>query len=106
MALTNVDTPLKGGLNTALTESDFSGVTPRHNVVATPNTVISTPFRTPVQPDGMTPRSGMTPGQGATPKQTPLRTPTRDKLNINAQGGEFEDPTYAEYQQVRDVIAT
>jgi pre-mRNA-splicing factor CDC5/CEF1 len=45
MALTHVDTPLKGGLNTPLHESDFSGVTPQHGAVATPNTVIATPFR-------------------------------------------------------------
>lgn len=49
MALTNVDTPLKGGLNTPLHESDFSGITPKHQVVATPNMVLSTPFRTPAQ---------------------------------------------------------
>lgn len=45
MALTNVDTPLKGGLNTPLHESDFSGVTPQRQLVQTPNTVLSTPFR-------------------------------------------------------------
>ena len=106
MALTNVDTPLKGGLNTPLHESDFSGATPKAHVVATPNTVLATPFRTPAQPDGMTPRTGAegggaaTPGMpGPTPKMTPLRTPTRDKLNINTPG-QFEDPNYAEYQQV------
>lgn len=49
MALTNVDTPLKGGLNTPLHASDFSGVTPKHQISATPNTVLSTPFRTPAQ---------------------------------------------------------
>lgn len=38
MALTNVDTPLKGGLNTPLHQSDFSGITPKHQVAATPNT--------------------------------------------------------------------
>lgn len=48
MALTNVDTPLKGGLNTPLHESDFSGVTPQRQVVQTPNTVLSTPFRYPL----------------------------------------------------------
>ena len=47
MALTNVDTPLKGGLNTPLHESDFTGVTPRHNMAQTPNTVLGTPYRTP-----------------------------------------------------------
>ena len=49
MALTNVDTPLKGGLNTPLHNSDFSGITPQHNAVQTPNTVLGTPFRTPGQ---------------------------------------------------------
>ena len=52
MALTNVDTPLKGGLNTPLHQSDFSGVTPKHLTVATPNTVLSTPFRTPSNAEG------------------------------------------------------
>lgn len=45
MALTNIDTPLKGGLNTPLHESDFSGVTPQSKQIQTPNTVLSTPFR-------------------------------------------------------------
>ena len=47
MALTNVDTPLKGGLNTPLHESDFSGVTPKTQMAQTPNLVLGTPFRTP-----------------------------------------------------------
>lgn len=47
MALTNVDTPLKGGLNTPLHNSDFSGVIPRHQIAQTPNTLLGTPFRTP-----------------------------------------------------------
>jgi PBP1b-binding outer membrane lipoprotein LpoB len=45
MALTHVDTPLKGGLNTPLHNSDFSGMTPQRDVVTTPNTVLATPFR-------------------------------------------------------------
>lgn len=95
MALTNVDTPLKGGLNTPLHESDFSGVTPQRQVVQTPNTVLSTPFRTPSQSsEGLTPRGGMTPKPviGATPGRTPLR----DKLNINPEDGsvDYNDPTY------------
>ncbi|KAK2162342.1 hypothetical protein LSH36_100g06032 [Paralvinella palmiformis] len=98
MALTNVDTPLKGGLNTPLHESDFSGITPKHQVVATPNMVLSTPFRTPAQQnEGMTPQGGTTPQiPGAMP--TPLRTPARDKLNINMEE-EYADPEYAQYQQ-------
>lgn len=45
MALTHVDTPLKGGLNTPLHQTDFSGALPQSQAVATPNTVLITPFR-------------------------------------------------------------
>ncbi|GAA6109314.1 cell division cycle 5-like protein [Tachysurus ichikawai] len=100
MALTNVDTPLKGGLNTPLHESDFSGVTPQRQVVQTPNTVLSTPFRTPSHgSEGLTPHSGMTPKPSI--GVTPGRTPLRDKLNINAEDGvvDYTDPSYAKHLQ-------
>ncbi|XP_076155441.1 cell division cycle 5-like protein [Alosa pseudoharengus] len=100
MALTNVDTPLKGGLNTPLHESDFSGVTPQRQVVQTPNTVLSTPFRTPSHgAEGMTPHSGMTPKP--TVAVTPGRTPLRDKLNINTEDGsvDYTDPAYNKHLQ-------
>lgn len=45
MALTHVDTPLKGGLNTPLHNSDFSGVTPQRELISTQNTILTTPFR-------------------------------------------------------------
>ena len=47
LALSNVDTPLKGGMNTPLKESDFEGVTPRHQAIQTPNMMLATPYRTP-----------------------------------------------------------
>ncbi|CAK8697767.1 unnamed protein product [Clavelina lepadiformis] len=78
MALTNVDTPLKGGIN-APVDTDFSGITPQRADIKTPNTIISTPFRTPSEssvgltPGMPTPHSNMTAGC----------TPIRDKLNIN-----------------------
>ncbi|XP_059374418.1 cell division cycle 5-like protein [Carassius carassius] len=100
MALTNVDTPLKGGLNTPLHESDFSGVTPQRQVVQTPNTVLSTPFRTPSHgAEGMTPHSGMTPKPSV--GVTPGRTPLRDKLNINTEEGgmDYSDPSFAKHLQ-------
>jgi len=86
MALTHTDTPLKGGLNTPIHENDFSGVTPKSQVVQTPNTVFSTPYRTP-KPGG---------GTGLTPGRTPqMMTPQildgsatasiRDRLNINPE---------------------
>uniref|UniRef100_A0A1A8BLA8 CDC5 cell division cycle 5-like n=1 Tax=Nothobranchius kadleci TaxID=1051664 RepID=A0A1A8BLA8_NOTKA len=99
MALTNIDTPLKGGLNTPLHESDFSGVTPQRQQVQTPNTVLSTPFRTPgpgQASDGMTPLAGggMTPR--GTPGLTPGRTPLRDKLNINTEE-QLADSTFTKH---------
>lgn len=57
IALQNVDTPLKGGLNTPIAESDFDGITPKRQALATPNTAFSTPFRTPSHgADGMFPK--------------------------------------------------
>ncbi|XP_017668478.1 PREDICTED: cell division cycle 5-like protein [Lepidothrix coronata] len=100
MALTNVDTPLKGGLNTPLHESDFSGVTPQKQVVQTPNTVLSTPFRTPSQgSESLTPRGGLTPKPAL--GTTPGRTPLRDKLNINPEEGmaDYSDPSYAKQME-------
>lgn len=44
LALQNAETPLKGGLNTPLHESDFAGITPRRELVQTPNTMLGTPF--------------------------------------------------------------
>lgn len=45
MALTHVDTPLKGGLNTPLQQPDFGGALPTPHTAQTPNTVLATPFR-------------------------------------------------------------
>ncbi|XP_050309864.1 cell division cycle 5-like protein [Anthonomus grandis grandis] len=91
MALTHVDTPLKGGLNTPLHNSDFSGVTPQQQLVATPNTVLATPYKTPGRAGGATP--GSTPGF-STPSSivaaggSGYMTPSvRDKLNINPEDG-------------------
>ena len=84
MALSNVDTPLKGGANTELIQSDFSGITPRSEVIPTPNTVLATPFRTPAAGIGGTPMTGKRlPGATPGPAVTPLHI--RDKLNINME---------------------
>ena len=72
LALQNVETPLKGGENTPLHESNFEGVTPHKAAVQTPNIVLGTPFRTPSQagpgttPRALTPRGpgGGVPGEG------------------------------------------
>lgn len=59
-------TPLYGGAGTG-----FSGATPEHQVAFTPN-----PLATPRDASGAPPGAGM----------TPLRTPARDDLGINAAG--------------------
>lgn len=67
MALTHVDTPLKGGLNTPLHNPDFSGVMPQTQAISTPNNVLATPFRS-TRNDGGTPGSTagfLTPKSGA-----------------------------------------
>lgn len=87
MALSNVDTPLKGGLNTPLHETELSGATPgKKGTTMTPNNLIVTPFRTPGGTlEGTTPRGARTPSSiaGATPHTS--ATPLRDKLNINPE---------------------
>ncbi|XP_063619363.1 cell division cycle 5-like protein [Cydia splendana] len=83
MALTHVDTPLKGGLNTPLQQTDFSGALPQTQALATPNTVLATPFRSS-RSEVSTPGSFATPGRGPTPAG--LVTPgLRDKLSINPE---------------------
>lgn len=42
-----MDTPLKGGVNTPMKQSDFEGVTPKHQAIQTPNMMLATPYRTP-----------------------------------------------------------
>ncbi|XP_074596966.1 cell division cycle 5-like protein [Brevipalpus obovatus] len=86
IALTNVETPLKGGENTPLHVIEGGIGAPKTPVSATPNNMIVAPFRTPgtsSQFDGSE-RSFRTPGsvsmQG---EKTPILTPLRDKLNIN-----------------------
>ncbi|KAG7153621.1 Cell division cycle 5-like protein-like [Homarus americanus] len=90
MALTHVDTPLKGGMNTPLNQQDFGGVEPNKVAVQTPNTVLGTPFRTPsgtqISTPGRTPGALTPRGQSVPPGATPGATPIRDKLNINEEG--------------------
>lgn len=77
-ALTETQSSLLGGENATLYEGSgstgFDGVTPRKQVMATPNPM-ATPFRQST--NGV----GATPGPGA----TPLRTP-RDSFGLNADG--------------------
>ncbi|XP_045467049.1 cell division cycle 5-like protein [Harmonia axyridis] len=79
MALSHVDTPLKGGLNTPLHETDFSSVMPQNQQIATPNTVLSTPLasvRSNTNSEFATPQNRNDPSSA-----TPV---LRDRLNLNA----------------------
>ncbi|EEZ97534.1 cell division cycle 5-like protein [Tribolium castaneum] len=91
MALTHVDTPLKGGRNTPLHNSDFSGVLPQALTIATPNTVLATPFGAQT-PGFMTP-------QGPQGSFTPS---VRDKLNINEENTEMVAQTPAEQRSLQN----
>ncbi|XP_034945889.1 cell division cycle 5-like protein [Chelonus insularis] len=91
MALTHVDTPLKGGINTPLHDVDFNSVMPTTNAITTPNTILTTPYRSQRTTESVTPlfnNSFNTPGSIRTSNgvvTTP--TPIRDKLNIIADEG-------------------
>ncbi len=100
LALQIVDTPLKGGINTPLHNSDFSGVTPAHKTIQTPNTMFQTPFRTPHGEVNATPsRTPMITAGSANNQannqlalnsngfipQSPAITTIRDKLAINPE---------------------
>ncbi|CAF0847593.1 unnamed protein product [Didymodactylos carnosus] len=97
--LTTLDTPLKGGQSTPLmdvsNEKTKSGL-----IMTTPNTLYATPFRTPRDVTNNTPstRAIQTPGDIvngtgtlSTIGTTPGITPVRDRLNINAEDGLFDD---------------
>ncbi|CAB1331020.1 unnamed protein product [Coregonus sp. 'balchen'] len=99
---TGLRTPKTPAAQDKILQSDFSGVTPQRQAVQTPNTVLTTPFRTPGpgSEGSMTPQGGLTPkGPGTvTPGVTPGRTPLRDKLNINTEE-QLADPAYAKHLQ-------
>ncbi|XP_041462209.1 cell division cycle 5-like protein [Lytechinus variegatus] len=107
LALQNVETPLKGGMNTAVGSSDFDGITPKRQATQTPNMAFNTPFRTPGHESqaSLTPR--MTPRMGTGGGQTPGQTPLRDKLNINPEEALMEfDSVHSAKQQQRELKAS
>lgn len=97
MALTNVETPLKGGVNTPLHNTDFSAALPQSKAVATPNTLLVTPFR-PVDSTSTTPNF-QTPMSKLGNKEMYTPSLARDKLNINID--EYSETPIAmkEYQK-------
>lgn len=103
MALTHVDTPLKGGLNTPLNNSDFTSVVPSANAVATPNTILATPFRSQ-RSDGTPVNSFNTPASVRTQNGVLAVTPVRDKLSINPDEGIEGSETPVIQKQVKEQL--
>ena len=100
LALQLVDTPLKGGLNTPL-QNNGVAATPLNDrkPVQTPNTMFTTPFRTPHGEVNATPtRTPMAKNENSgalvlanqSVQQTP-GTNIRDKLSINPEEGLLDD---------------
>ena len=88
IALQTADTPLKGGANEPLYQTDISTPAGR-TVAATPNTVLALPFQTP---GSMANDGGMTPSQQRAEMAQMGKTPLRDNLNINSGDIGFETP--------------
>lgn len=103
MALTHVDTPLKGGLNTPLSNADFNSVVPSANAITTPNTVLATPFRSQ-RSDGTPLNTFNTPGSVRMQNGTLAPTPIRDKLNIIPDDGLDISETSALRKQAKKQI--
>lgn len=85
LALQNVDTPLLGGQNMPLVDVEQAAKTPAGLTAGmTPNTMISTPFRS-TRSNAPSNSTALTPAGKNQPGFTPLTTPVRDKLAINAE---------------------
>lgn len=100
MALTNVETPLKGGLNTPLHTTDFSTALPAPNLVSTPNTLLVTPYRSSEKTSCFqTPLS-------VTARKEQVHTPAlaRDKLNINIE--EHSETPVPNNNSLREKLST
>ncbi|CAG0900332.1 unnamed protein product [Cyprideis torosa] len=110
IALSNTETPLKGGINTPLNQMDFKGkasglttlppplgLTPDVRPLTTPNMALTTPLRTP---------SGTvlaTPGRALTADG---QTPLRDKLSINPEESLAGTPAAAVHASLREGLAS
>jgi pre-mRNA-splicing factor CDC5/CEF1 len=77
LALTNTETPLKGGENAPLHSTDFTAPSGIRAAIQTPNTVLAA--------IGQTPRTNYEQTPGTVVSATPGATPFRDQLNINKE---------------------
>lgn len=90
-------------MNTQLSNADFSTVVPTPNIVATPNTVLATPFRS--QRSDASPAPFSTPGSTRSlQQQVAGQTSVRDKLNINPEEAMEASETPLIQKQVRFLI--
>lgn len=103
MALTHVETPLKGGTNTPLHSTDFSKTLPTSLVVATPNTVLATPFQMNRETEASTTPRFQTPdGKSNDKNHTPLLA--RDKLNINIEECEVPFTMKKNQKKIKELL--
>lgn len=94
VALNETQTPLAGGINTPLHETNFA-------VQSTPNTILGTPLNQAGIPGGMTPQRGGGKGAQATPGATPGATPLRDSLSINSGDATGDTPVQGRRERQR-----
>jgi pre-mRNA-splicing factor CDC5/CEF1 len=95
--LSTVQTPLLGGANTPLMDvSNEKSRSAAGLIMATPNTLFNTPYRTPANAAN----EGTTPGtlHGPSTDFNVGFTPVRDRLNINTEDMLFDD----QMKQVRE----
>ncbi|KAL3277690.1 hypothetical protein HHI36_013035 [Cryptolaemus montrouzieri] len=85
MALSHVDTPLKGGLNTPLHNTDFNSVMPQSQQIVTPNTVLATPLAS-VRSNTTSSEFGTPQSQSGKENALVVTPVLRDRLNINTNG--------------------
>lgn len=91
-------------MNTPLINSDFSSVLPVANVIATPNTVLTTPFRSQRSDGTPLNTSFNTPASLRNQNGTLAPTPVRDKLSINPDEGLDGSETPALQKQMKEQL--
>eukprot|EP01104_Vermistella_antarctica_P013882 TRINITY_DN427_c0_g1_i1.p1 TRINITY_DN427_c0_g1~~TRINITY_DN427_c0_g1_i1.p1 ORF type:complete len:823 (+),score=272.92 TRINITY_DN427_c0_g1_i1:267-2735(+) len=79
----NQETPLLGGANPDLNPSDYSGLTPRHVPIQTPNLLLTPLHGTPQQQQQRQQSQQRTPGTSVRAGMPGGATPIRDELAIN-----------------------
>lgn len=103
MALTHVETPLKGGVNTPLHNIDFAAIMPTSQVSTTPNTMLVTPFRSTSNMDTDTGFQLTIESTKYDNNQSITPSAARDRLNINNEEHISETPI-AMQKQIKESL--